>query len=289
MERREVSLVVGADGALGRALADRLRRDGERVLETTRRPGTVSEGRILLDLASDVSGWLPPCQVSVAYLCAAVTSLERCRKEPAMSAAINVHSVVALARNLVAGGTFIIFPSTNLVYDGSLPFRQADDPMCPLTEYGRQKAEAERQLLGLGHLTSIVRFTKILGPDVHLFKGWLKALRMGEIIHPFSDMVLSPVSLPFAVGVLRRIAEARLPGIVQVSGAEDVTYEQVAKHIARYIEASPDLVQSRKAKEAGLQLEAIPSHTTLDMTRLRLEFGIEPPSVWSAVDSVFDL
>ena len=289
MKQKDVSLVVGADGLIGRALADHLIDAGKSVVETTRQPETTSQRRVFLDLTKDISDWRLPCQVSVAYLCAAVTSLERCRREPEQSAMVNVHNTVALAKVLVASSTFVVFPSTNLVYDGSIPFRKADDPVCPVTAYGRQKAEAERQLLALGNLVSVVRLTKVLRPDMPLIKEWIRALHINKAIHPFSDMVMSPVSLLFAVDVLHRIGEVRPPGIVQVSGERDVTYEQVARYIAQRIGASQDSVQPTTSKEAGVQLNAIPSYTTLDMTRLRTEFRIEPPDVWPTIDLVFGL
>ncbi len=125
--------------------------------------------------------------------------------------------------------------------------------------------------------------------DLKAAVGWIQTLQNNEVVHPFSDMVMAPVPLPFAVNVLHRIAEVRMPGIIQVSGEKDVTYEQVGRHIAHRIGASPDLVQPIRSEEAALQLEAIPSHTTLDTTRLRVDLGMVPPDVWSAIDSVFGL
>jgi dTDP-4-dehydrorhamnose reductase len=199
---------------------------------------------------------------------------------------VNVHRTVALAKSLAANGVFTVFPSTNLVYDGAVPFRKADDPVCPQTEYGRQKAEAERQLLALGDLLAVVRITKVLGPNLPPFREWIRALQDHDAIHPFSDVVMAPVPLPFVVDMLYRTAERRMPGIVQVSGEKDITYEQVARHVAGRIGARPELVQPVRASEAHLQLETIPLHTTLDTSRLLTEFGIEPPDVWSVIDSM---
>ena len=56
------SLVVGADGVMGRALAARLVYDGTPPLVTTRRPETVTDTRLYLDLADDLSGWRPSCR-----------------------------------------------------------------------------------------------------------------------------------------------------------------------------------------------------------------------------------
>jgi dTDP-4-dehydrorhamnose reductase len=286
-ETRSVLLVVGADGLIGRALTDNWA--GKVVFETTHLPDTLSDHRIFLDMEQDVSGWHPPESVFVAIICAAISSLERCRTQPEQSAWFNVHNTVAVAKKLLTKGAFVIFISSNLVYDGSIPFRRAEDLVCPQTEYGRQKAETERQLLVLGDSVSVVRFTKVLSPDMPLLRRWLLALQNGETIHPFSDMVMSPVSLSFVVDVLRRVAELHLPGIVQVSAKEDLTYAQVAQYIARRIGANLDLVQPIRSTQSGLQIEAVPAHTTLDTTRLRREFGIEPPDVWSTIDLVFGL
>jgi nucleoside-diphosphate-sugar epimerase len=48
-------LIVGADGMIGRALADSLSKDDRAVTETTRRPGATGSRRIPLDLSADPS------------------------------------------------------------------------------------------------------------------------------------------------------------------------------------------------------------------------------------------
>lgn len=287
MKEENAHLVVGADGLIGRALVEHLTRAGESVFETTRRSDTVSDRRGFLDLAADVSAWRPPRGISVAYLCAAVAALDRCRREPAESAMVNVRHTVALAKKLVAGGAFVVFPSTNLVYDGSIPFRKAEDPVCPRTEYGRQKAEAEKQLLALGELISIVRFTKVLSDRTSLFRSWIQALRNGETIRPVSDMVIAPVPVSFAARVLHRVAEARLPGVVQVSGTQDISYAEAARFGARLLGVNPTLVQPIKAREANRYIEHLPAHTTLNTERLGRALALKTRNVWNTLEAAF--
>ena len=283
------SLVVGADGVMGRALAGRLAHDGTPQLVTTRRPETVTDTRLYLDLADDLSGWRPPAGISMAYLCAAVSSQERCRADPHYTAVVNIHNTVMLARKLSDAGTFVVFPSTNLVFDGSVPLRKATDATCPLTEYGRQKAVAEAQLQGQNGLLAVVRLTKVLWPDMPLLSGWVRSLKMGEPVHPFSDMVMAPLSIDFAAEVLACIAGNRTPGITQASGPQDISYDQVARHIATRVGASQDLVQPVTTGQAGIDMETVPPNTTLDATRLRREYHKEPPDVWSTLDTVLSL
>lgn len=272
---------------IGRALVKYLRLSGQIVDETTRRVETTLPGRIFLDLTRNVSEWPPPKRYDVAYLCAAISSLEQCRINPEESLAVNVYNTFLLAQKLIDTGAFFIFLSTNLVYDGSCAFRSADDAVCPQTEYGRQKADAEKLLLNLGEHVAIVRLTKVLNPTMPLFTDWIESLRNGTPIHPFSDMVMAPVALAFVVHALHAIAAYRLSGIIQVSGQQDLTYEQVARHIAKKLGVSLELIQPMSIKESTIHCENIPQHTTLDTTRLSQELGIDPPDVWSTIDSVF--
>ncbi len=285
--KKDMILVVGADGLIGQALVTNWAHKD--ILKTTRQPDNLSKNRILLDLSQDISDWQPADQISVAFLCAAVTSLERCRTEPKQSSQVNIGNTVALAKKLVANGTFVIFLSTNLVYDGLIAWQASNMATCPHTEYGRQKAEAEKQLLALGNSVSIVRLTKVFGPKPGLLTGWMQSLQKDELIHPFSDMVLAPIPLSFTVNVLRRLAEVKQAGIMQLSAKEDVTYAQVALYIAERIGADPKLIQPISSAQANLNLEAVSKHTTLDTTELQQLLNLKPPSVWSTIDTVLSL
>lgn len=287
MKRNDTFLVVGADGLIGRALADNLAR--KVVLETTHLLNTISDHRVFLDMTQDVSKWQPPKLVSVAFICAAISSLERCRTQPELSALFNVHNTVAVAKTLVANGAFVIFLSSNQVYDGSIPFRKAEEEVCPITEYGQLKAETERQLLALGDSVSVVRFTKILEPESALISAWAKSLKNGKIIHPFSDMCMAPIPLSCAILVLQLVADARLPGILQVSGTNDISYAEAAYLGAEVLDEDLSLIKPVKASESRNYLEAVPTYTTLNIDRLRSVFGIEPPNVEWTVKMTFKM
>lgn len=286
MRPGEVALVVGADGQIGRALAEQLARGEVSVLETWLEPPSLSASRLRLDLREDVSGWEPPRWPAVAFLCAAITSLEACRKDPAGSARVNVEATLEVARALAARGAFVVLLSTSLVFDGSRPFEKGESSPAPKTEYGRQKARAEKNLLQLGGAAAVVRLTKVIGPKTPLFAGWAEALRHGAPIVPFSDMRLAPVALGFATRVLEAVAQRRMPGILQVSASDEITYEQAARRIAEVVGASQELIQPGSCARADLEPGAAPLHTTLDVSRLAGELGIAAPLPCAAFDAV---
>ena len=282
-----VTLVVGADSVIGGALLESLQSSGQPTMGTTRRRDTVNESRPYLDLSEELVNWTHPRPVETAVLCAALSRLEDCRTNRLGSRRINVDAICALAKDLSSQGAFVIFLSTNRVFDGSTPYPSTDDPVSPATEYGRQKAEAERRISQLDGPTAIVRLTKVLGPADPLFAGWRKALSRSEKIYPFQDVGMAPVSLTCAVAALRRVLETRSPGITQVSGPEDVTYAEAAQWGARALGVDADLVRPWSFAASAQFKEPIPANNTLDVNGLKTNLGVEIPDVRWTIETAF--
>jgi dTDP-4-dehydrorhamnose reductase len=279
-------LVIGGDGLLGSSLASHLTQTGQHVHSTYFFNDQICTGSSFLDLRGDISNWQIPGPIDVAFLCAAVTSLDQCRTQPEETRKINVENTLSLAKRILQAGAALFFPSSNLVFDGLVPFRKATDQVSPRCEYGKQKVEAERGLSDLTERVSIVRFTKIIGPGMALIQNWITDLRQGKAIHPFSDMVLSPVPLRFATEAIIAIMQRERYGLWQVSAREDVTYEQMARYLARKMGISQKLVEPISVGQSGLRFETLPEYTTLDTTRLEEELGLESPKVWDVLDEV---
>jgi dTDP-4-dehydrorhamnose reductase len=283
----EVTLVVGSDSLIGAALVAKLRATGRRVVGTTRREGSVDASTLHLDLSGNPAEWSCPWPVSVAVLCAGVTSIDMCRQQPDATARVNVDGISALAKNLLAQGTFVVYLSTNQVFDGSEPNRRPDEPTSPVTEYGRQKAEAEDRIGRAGGSTSIVRLTKVLYPDTPLLSRWRSALEHGETVQPFSDMHMAPVPLDWVVAVLILVCERRQAGMLHLSGDHDVSYAEAAFTGARMLGVDEALVRPVRSRDVSSTAEPPPGHTTLSTDRLESTLGIKPPDVQETIEMAF--
>jgi len=268
-------LVVGGDGMLGRHLTDTFARSQTPVWTSTRKTADVSRRRLFLDLAQPPNQFSPPFSgAGIAILCAAITSQAQCEREPMATQRVNVDHTVALAERLVQVGMFVIFLSSNAVFDGEKPLVPADSPACPVTEYGRQKARTEARLLEMGEQVAIVRLTKVLAPDTALLKDWAANLGAGRAVHPFSDAVMAPISAAFTVDLVRRVATIRQAGVVQVSASQDISYEMAALHLAHLLSAPSALVKPASYRDAGIA--NMPRHTTLEPSSLR-KLGLTQP------------
>ena len=290
MRSEPINLIVGSDSFIGGALMAQLQRVGKQVVGTTRRSECVDECHIYLDILEDVETWSCPWSVAVAVICAGVTKLEACRRDPLTSARVNVERISALVKNLVAKGAFVVYLSTNQVFDGSVPHRLPNDPLSPVTEYGRQKAEAERRISQWKDSVSILRLSKVFGKEVPLFREWVLKLRQQKLIHPFQDMAMAPVPASTVVTVIQLIVENRVNGIMQVSGNRDVSYAEAAILGTKSLGFDKGLIQPINSTEGGDFQERLPKYTTMDMRHLRNIFGIEPPDVeWTIKTNFADI
>ena len=200
-----------------------------------------------------------------------------CEREPERTREVNVDHTVTLAQRLVDAGVFVVFLSSNTVFDGSTPFANSSQLPNPQCEYGRQKAAAEAEILNFGDKAAVIRFTKIFDPNTRLMRGWVSSLRYDAPIQPFSDAMIAPVSIAFAATVISAVVEHQSGGIHQVSASHDISYVHAATYLATQLGANPKLIRAVSSKDTGGPI--FPKHTTLDtITLSQLGFDAPPPT-----------
>jgi len=278
----EKVLVVGGDGTIGGALVTRLDQMGLPVVRTTRRCDESWERSIFLDL-DEQSAWnLPEKPFASAVFCAAITSVEACESDPDTTRKVNVDNTVKLAERLLASGTFVVFLSIDMVFDGIRPLVRTDQATNPVTQYGLQKANVEEALLGHSENVAVVRLGKVVGPQASVLTQWVGDLRSGIAIHPFNDLVLAPVSLDCVISLLVHITTSRQGGIFHATGPTDITYADAAYWIAdrlgvddRLVVPVPGTYNSRNRHN--------PRHRALDASVDLTEMGL------TGIDSLQEL
>lgn len=276
-------LVIGCDGRIGHALLDQLKSRGESVIGTTRRKSK-STDQYHLDLKqpSDIA---PLSRMAdVAYFCAGNTSILQCERQSKETRRINVEALRYITAELLKKGVFIIFLSTDLVFDGFQPFPAAEDQLNPVNEYARQKREIEAFLAPHMHQAAIVRLGKVLFSDHPLFMSWINQLQNGMMIAPFHDQRFAPICIDFALQVLMQIGTCRHNGIWHASSRDDISYSQAIYYVAAKLNLPIDLIHPVESTHAGVGNEK--THVALNSAELR-ELGISAPSAHETLDRCF--
>lgn len=273
-------LVVGGDSEIGAAVLRHLASSGQPAIGTTRRKESLGSDRLRLDLADFDERWAPPAGTVAACICAARARLPDCAADPLGTSFVNVDQTTLLAQRLSQIGVYTLFLSSNQVFDGQHAFVPSQAPVCPISEYGSQKATAEAQIMAAcaeGGGAGVLRLSKVLGPATPTMARWATSIRSGIPVEAFPDMVLAPLPIDLVAAAVCHLMFDAAMGVFQLSGPQDVSYAEFARLLVGALDGSPELVREVSAASADLPVGSIPRHTTLDSTELGARCGIVPP------------
>lgn len=251
-------LVIGADGLIGKALVNFLRSTNANVYGTSRHALPQGPKTIFFDLAKNPDKFLNEEWIQkiialdrmIVFICAAITKITDCEQDPEGSRLINVINTVELGKKLMHAGAEVIFISTNAVFSGLEQFPTQSSKPNPSTNYGRQKTEAEIELMRISrlitkdHSLKIVRLTKVVSKEIPLINGWIQNLRSGKRIDVLLNKLFSPISLQYTTEKLVHIAINGRANIYHLSGSSNLTYYDFACQLASALGANLDLVNA---------------------------------------------
>ena len=279
-------LLVGGDSEIGATTYRYLKTRNIPAAATTRRRENVDSNRPFLNFGDSIADWRPPNGTDAACIFAAIARLNICAADPIGSANINVTQTLSLIERLLADNIYVLFLSTNQVFDGTKPMMKVNAALSPVSEYGQQKAKVESQLhryVNRGAPISVLRLTKVLSPRMPLLRGWIEKLSANAPIAAFHDMMLAPVPTSLVVQTINSLMASRITGIFQLSGERDVSYADVGRHLAERLSVDPALVVETSAADNGQPAGATPRFTSLDSTILCKRLGLKVPEVWDAI------
>jgi dTDP-4-dehydrorhamnose reductase len=281
-------LVTGAHGQLGRALV--------RLAEAAGRP-VVALSRAELDLSApeDLRRAVRQHAPGAVVNAAAYTAVDRAETEPDLARAVNAEAPAALAAACAEAGIPMAHVSTDFVFDGTnlRPYRE-DDPIRPLSVYGRTKAEGEaavRERLA-EHL--IVRTSWVFAPAHTNFVTTIARLaRERATLQVVADQWGSPTPADALARALL-LALDRAPasggwGTYHYGGEPPTSRFGLAEAVVEALRRRGLAACERLepvSSDAFPAPAARPARAVLDSSRLRERLGIEPPDWRPAVDAL---
>ena len=222
-------LIVGGDGLIGKNLSEYWIKQDVSFHSSTRKKELVSECRPFIDLKElDLEGLT--FTYSAIVFCAGISNINECEKNPIKTRNINVVSSFNLIQKLSNSGSFIVFLSSNQVFDGRTNLQKVNDEKSPITQYGGQKSEME-DLVSKLEGYSILRLTKVIHPEFSLFKEWDSKLMKNIEIKAFTDMVFCPVDIDTVISKIDGLLTNKVNGIYHCSGDVDITYYKYAENL----------------------------------------------------------
>ncbi len=282
-------MVIGGDSLVGAALAASFRSAGAKMLATTRRQQAGGSGYIYFDLINTSPEQLPVIDGGLAYVCAGITNISACERNPTEARNVNVEATVALIKRLLERKLFVVFLSSNTVFDGNSPWPDEFADYSPTNEYGRQKVETEQHALQLGgadEFLAIVRLSKVVSRHSGIASAFYQQLATGNECRAFNDLRMSPVSLAYVVSGLKEVGLRKLPGRFHLSGANELSYADFAAHLATHAGFDQKLIKPTTFQEAGAEVLFHPLFPGLGMQLTSARLGIEPEPLEHVVKNI---
>lgn len=217
--------------------------------------------------------------------CAAVSSPDAVDRDPPGARLINVDAALRLGELAAHLGARYVHLSTDMVFDGtSSPYRSTDRPR-PLSEYGRQKLEAEKRVLAASEENVVVlRITLLNGNsprgDRSPHERILSALAKGESPVLFTDEWRQTSSAEnVAQAVVELIERPSLNGLFHWAGSEVVSRHELGRLILRKFGFREDRIQASSLAEAGKRVGDRPGRLTFELAPLIGKLKTRPASI----------
>ena len=229
MRERERVLIIGSDGQIGNCLKKYLDKKKITTFETTRRRRRkIKKNIYYFDLKKPNFKYLEN-KFTSAVICASTTNISLIEKEPHKHQIINVKNTIKLIKELSKKKIFIIYLSSNSVFNGKKQFYEYKDKTSPITLYGKFKVKIEEYLTTkLKYKSCVLRLTKVITKNTPFIERWKKEAKQGKTIKTFINRYLSPIDIGNVVDKIHLLIKEKQCGIFQLGGIEEISYTKYA-------------------------------------------------------------
>jgi len=182
--------------------------------------------------------------------------------------AVNAAGTRHVARAVASVGARLIHLSTDVVFDGQRGSYVEENPLSPITPYGRSKALAEEAVRDSGAEAVIVRTSLIYGwrPTVARAVQWIvDDLQAGKRVRLWTDEVRCPIWVESLAAALVELAESSYAGVLHVAGAQQLSRYEFGVRMLRFQGVDPSSIVPTPSPRDKLR----PLDCTLDCSRAR--------------------
>ena len=283
--RRRV-LITGGTGLLGKALLEAVPEAMEATATWHRRPPQEWAHRFLPLEVTDpaaVRQLLSETRPNAVIHAASIGAVDEAERDPERVWQINVLGTQHIAEAARRAGAFLVYISSNAVFDGTSPPYREDAPLRPANRYGALKAEAEERIRASAAAHLIVRPILLYGWPFpggreNVVARWLTDLEQGRTVRAAQDLFSMPLLVTQCAQVIWEALARGLEGFLHVAGADRISLFEFAREVARAFDCPQGLVVPVPGNELPV-LAARPPDTSFVTDRVQRDLGIRPIGV----------
>ena len=165
----------------------------------------------------------------------AMTAVDLCDAQQDNALKINSQATEILAKECSKINSFMVYVSTDYVFDGNTGMYEENDTTNPLGFYGKSKLLGEKSIQNFSSNWCIARTSTPFGlhPTKKSFPIWvIENLQKQKQIDVLTDQFTSPTYVPSLSRMLIEISERHLTGIIHVAGASKISRYEMASLVS---------------------------------------------------------
>jgi dTDP-4-dehydrorhamnose reductase len=268
--------ITGGGGLLGARLAGKAQEEGHDVFSGYNCSIPEKGVPVKFDLTVDnsIHKAVDQAQPEIIFHTAALTDVDRCEAERDLACRINARGTKVLAEAAKNVGAFLVYISTDYVFDGRRGMYKEEDAANPISHYGYTK------LLGEKYAECVARSCVIYGSrpasgKINFALWVLEKLQKGEEIKIVTDQFVSPTLNTNLAIMLLEAGEQRREGINHLAGATRISRYDFACKLADVFELERCMIIP--AEMADLSWKARrPMDSSMDVSKATRLFKKKP-------------
>jgi len=281
-------LVTGSTGLVGRQIIKDLAGSNSKIYACYNNSKPELGVATPLDLASseNIVKVVDTTKPDVIIHLAAMTNVDQCEREKDLALEINATATKTLARQAAKHGSFLVYVSTDYVFDGESGMRQEKEIPNPVDYYGRSKLEGEKALDDMASSWCIARTSTPFGlhktkKSFPLFVA--ESLKAKTQITAVTDQFTSPTYVPNLSKMLIEISTRQIAGIIHTAGATRISRYNLASLVAEKLHLDKDLIKPTTIKEMYWTAKR-PKDSSLDVSKATQILKEKPMKIEPALD-----
>ncbi len=277
--------ITGGSGLLGYRLAEMAQERGYDIYSGYCHNKPESGNPVKFDLADadSIIKAMNDVKPDIVIHSAALTDVDRCEVDKNLAYKVNVEGtkvVAELARKL---DSFMVYISTDYVFDGEKGMYKEDDETNPMNYYGYTK------LLGEKHCqdfciarTCVIYGAKPASGKVNFALWLIEKLERGENVRIVTDQYITPTLNTNLAKMVLELAERKIGGIFHLAGATRVSRFDFAREIAKEFGLDESLIAPSRMDELNW-IAKRPRDSSLDVSKAMESLNNKPYDLGKAL------
>jgi len=218
---------------------------------------------------------------------AALTDVDKCEKEKDLATKINVESTSNIAQLCHKHNCFLLYVSTDYVFNGEKGNYKETDPTAPINNYGLTKLKGEQEIKQSRTEYCIARTSVIYGSIPAAgkinFALWLiEKLRKKEETKTVTDQWNSPTLNTNLAEMILEIVEKRTTGTFHLAGATRLSRHEFAQNIAETFNLDKNLLRPTSSEKMPW-IAKRPRDTSLNIEKAKHTLNNKPLQISEAL------